>query len=79
MEEILDKNPFDHLNQLRKLFIDAKQEASEIVNIQLNKFKDTNQIGKFPFEFYDFDFLFFINASNNSISIRLIFVKKNLL
>jgi hypothetical protein len=48
MEEILDKNPFDHLNQLRKLFIDAKQEASEVVNIQLNKFKDTRQIGKDP-------------------------------
>ncbi len=45
IEELLDKNAYDNMNGLKKLFEDARQEAIENVNLQLKKFRNVKQIG----------------------------------
>ncbi len=37
----------DYISSIKKLFDDAKSESIEAVNLQLNKFREVNQMGKF--------------------------------
>jgi hypothetical protein len=46
IEEHFDKNPIEHINQLKKCFDECRLEAVEYVNFQLNKFRQVHQIGK---------------------------------
>ena len=47
IEDIFEKNTVDYIGSIRKLFDDAKTESIEVVNLQLNKFREVNQMGKF--------------------------------
>ena len=47
IEEIFEKNTYENVNLLKKLFEEIKQESIEVVNQQLNRFRDVKQIGKF--------------------------------
>ena len=47
IEEILEKNTHENFNLLKKLFEEIKQEAIEVVNQQLNRFREVKQIGNF--------------------------------
>jgi hypothetical protein len=44
---VLDKSAYENVNLLKKHFEDVKQEAVEIVNAQLNKFREVKQMGKY--------------------------------
>jgi hypothetical protein len=46
IEDLLDKNTYENINLLRKFLEEIKQEAVEVVNQQLNRFKDVKQMGK---------------------------------
>lgn len=42
---MFDRNPID-MGLLRKILEEIKQEAVEVVNIQLSRFRDVKQMGK---------------------------------
>ncbi len=46
IEDILEKNTLENINMLKKFFEEIKQEAVEVVNQQLNRFRDVKQMGK---------------------------------
>lgn len=46
IEDLLEKNPIENVNLLRKYFEEIKPEIIEIVNGQLNKFREVYQMGK---------------------------------
>jgi hypothetical protein len=50
IEEILEKNTHENFNLLKKLFEEIKQEAIEVVNQQLNRFREVKQIGNFLYK-----------------------------
>ncbi len=45
IEEYIDKNLIEHVSQIRKLLEELKQESIEMVNLQLSKFREVNQMG----------------------------------
>lgn len=47
IEDIFDRNASEHVSSLKKLFEEAKFMSIEVVNLQLNKFREVNQMGKF--------------------------------
>jgi hypothetical protein len=46
LEELFDRNALDNYSLIRKTFEEAKHEAVEVVNAQLNKFREVKQMGK---------------------------------
>ena len=46
MEDIFERNSVDYVANLRKLFEEAKLMSIEVVNLQLSKFREVNQMGK---------------------------------
>lgn len=52
LEDYFDGNAVEHIVQLKKFLEDAKLEAIEVINLQLIKFREVNQMGKFFFVLY---------------------------
>ena len=46
LEEAFERAPLDNIAQMRKLLDDIKQEAVDVVNSQLARFREVKQLGK---------------------------------
>ena len=46
IDDYLDKNVLDNITAIKKLFEEARLDSIEVVNLQLNKFHDVNQLGR---------------------------------
>lgn len=45
LEDYFERAPLENIGQMKKIFDDIKQEAVEVVNIQLSRFRDVKQMG----------------------------------
>ena len=59
-EEYFDGNAAEHIYQIKKVLEDAKLEAIEVVNLQLIKFREVNQMGKILNVFFIVSFFTYI-------------------
>lgn len=45
LEDMFDRSPLDNIAQMKKIFDEIKQEAVEVVNFQLARFREVKQLG----------------------------------
>ncbi len=66
LDDFFDKSTTaDYMPAIRKLLDEAKSDSIEIVNLQLNKFREVNQMGKCHSQTSFSDLFFYAVLINN--------------
>lgn len=45
LEDMFERSPLENIAQMKKIFEEIKLDAAEVVNLQLNRFREVKQLG----------------------------------